>query len=437
MNLVIPWTCSSGYAYYQSEVLPHHADIADGSDKLRECVEACHAEGIDVHAWKVNWRVMPASPKPWREQLEREGRFQVNRQGKPETTWLCPSDDRNFQLEVDAMCEMAEKYDVDGVSYDYIRYEYLDHCFCDRCRAKFEQRLGSKVADWPGDCFREGAVREAWLEFRQDNVSRVVQAVSERLARTRPDCVISGAVFQNWEDHRSSFGQDWVKWLREGWLDVAIPMTYQNADDLMRRYANRQVGWVAGEAPLVVGLGPHGTGTTFRDAHQLLEQVRSCRELGSDGWALFMLNADLERRFLGPLRNGAASRPAHLPWEAPIAEFTIGGEGVVDSEGPVPVYRAGDRLDVGVTVTTEAPFVDGVVTHVEGDWVLETADRRTLAWLGEFSTADRQTLEGRCRPPAGVCRPVLHGAMTLANGERRPFTVRGPLVELIHRWGGR
>ncbi|MBD3177166.1 MAG: family 10 glycosylhydrolase [Armatimonadia bacterium] len=435
-NLVLMWAASAGRAYYHSDVLPLDESVAEEGDRLAQAVEACHAEGLRIHGWRPNWRVT-GGPDWWHQQLREEGRMQVTSAGEVDSTWLCPTHPDNIALEVDAMCEMAEKYDVDGVHFDYIRYEWTNRCFCERCQALFEEASGHHDLDWPADIDEDGPIRQAWLAWRRDNITNVVRQVSERLDRTRPDAVVSAAVFQNWESHRDSFGQDWVRWIREGILDVALPMTYQNYERWFRRYTNRQVGWVGGEGPLVSGLGPGGTGTPYPDSHRLLRQIEAAREAGADGWCLFVLNDDLVARFVPDLAKGATAEPAYLPWLAPEAEFAVTSpeDGFDDRAGPVPTSRAGDMLGFTATITTDAPFVEGEVVSVEGFWALESRSGEHVYTLGTFDTDAERTLEAYFRPSAGVWRTALHGIMTLADGSQRPFTVRGPLLQTVYQWG--
>ena len=39
------------------------------------------------------------------------------------------------------MLEVARKYPVDGLHFDYIRYPGRDKCYCDGCRERFEAEI--------------------------------------------------------------------------------------------------------------------------------------------------------------------------------------------------------------------------------------------------------------------------------------------------------
>ena len=126
---------------------------------------------IEVHVWKVNYYLSHRTPKEFLERLGREGRLQVSNDGKP-IDWLCPSHPENFELELRSMVEIARKYDVDGLHFDYIRYPGGNHCYCDGCRERFEAASGRKVEHWPGGLLlrlAEGGVQR--LAVRADHAA--------------------------------------------------------------------------------------------------------------------------------------------------------------------------------------------------------------------------------------------------------------------------
>ncbi len=158
-----------GLAYYDSRVLPVAPEVGVRGDQIAQCLAACKKYGVECHVWKVNWNMADRAPKDFAERMKHEGRTQMLFDGKPEDQWLCPSHPANQQLEIDAMVEIATKYEVAGIHFDYIRYPGAEGCFCPGCRERFEKIIGGKVAIWPADVRNDEAIREKWLNFRRDN----------------------------------------------------------------------------------------------------------------------------------------------------------------------------------------------------------------------------------------------------------------------------
>jgi len=112
LNAVFPNFCDAGGAQYESDVIPPARGYS--GNQLQACLEAAARYGIEVHPWRVNWRLSSATPER-SEQFRAEGRLAQTLTGE-QSEWLCPSDERNFKMEVDAMVEMATRYPAASTS---------------------------------------------------------------------------------------------------------------------------------------------------------------------------------------------------------------------------------------------------------------------------------------------------------------------------------
>jgi uncharacterized lipoprotein YddW (UPF0748 family) len=290
-----------GGAAYKSDVLPMVAEAREKGDQIAQCVAAAKKHGVEVHVWKVNWRLWGNAPKAFRKKLEREGRLQRDVKGEV-IDWLCPSDPRNLKLELDSMVEVAGKYDVAGIHFDYIRYPGNEGCYCDGCRKRFEKSRGVRVVKWPSDV-TGGALKEKYLQFRRDNITALVEAVHREVRKARPGIKISAAVFWHWPSARNNVAQDWKMWVEKGYLDFVCPMQYtESAADFTHR-TKSTVGWAGGRVPVLPGIGatiglmPDGT----------LEQVLIARKLKTGGFVLFNYDRLLADEHLPLLRLGATA----------------------------------------------------------------------------------------------------------------------------------
>ena len=281
---ILPNMLWGGVAFYDSAVLPVAPEVAVQGDQLAACLAACKKYGVQCHVWKVNWYMSGRAPAEFAAKMRQDGRTQVAFDGTPEPLWLCPSHPDNQRLEIDAMVEVAAKYDVDGVHFDYIRYPDVDHCFCAGCRARFEAVLGMPVANWPADTRTDPAIRPAWLAFRRDNITRVVAAVHDAVKQVKPNVQISAAVFPNYAVDRDAVGQDWQLWCERGYLDFVCPMSYTSSDAQFETLIARQRGW-AGKTPCYPGIGL--SVWPEPDAPKLIEQINLTRRLGTGGFTIF------------------------------------------------------------------------------------------------------------------------------------------------------
>jgi uncharacterized lipoprotein YddW (UPF0748 family) len=282
---ILPNMLWGGTAFYPSEVLPVAKEVATEGDQIAACLAACKKYGVECHVWKVNWNMGGHATAEFREKMRSAGRTQVMFSGKSEPKWLCPSHPANQQLEIDSMVEVATKYDVDGVHFDYIRYPDRDGCFCKGCKTRFEKVVGKQIANWPKDLRDDKALEAQWLDFRRAQITRVVKEVSDALHAMSPRREVSAAVFRNWPRDRDSIGQDWKVWCDKGYLDFVCPMDYTDSTSSFENYVTQQLTW-CGKVPCYPGIGlsvwPNRT-----DICKLIDQIEITRKHQTGGFTIF------------------------------------------------------------------------------------------------------------------------------------------------------
>ncbi len=304
-NAIIPNLLWGGVALYDSEVLPHHPVVAARGDQIAACVEAARPHGIAVHVWKVNYNLGGDCPPAFRDELAAAGRLQVDRAGNT-MPWLCPSHPENQRLELESMVEVARDYDVAGVHFDYIRYPGGQTCFCAGCRERFQAASGLTIADWPAG-LDAPAVRPVWSQWRQDNISALVEAVAGAVRAIKPTCQISAAVFRDFPHCKETVAQDWVMWIERGWLDFVCPMDYTNSDSEFAANVESQLEYVAGRVPVYPGIGVTASNSTL-PPHRVAGQIHLARELGAGGFVLFNYGGAVPSELL-PLLALGPTRP--------------------------------------------------------------------------------------------------------------------------------
>ncbi|MCL5283071.1 MAG: family 10 glycosylhydrolase [Planctomycetes bacterium] len=299
---LLPNMLWGGVAFYRSEVLPTSATVSEKGDQIALCLAACRRYGVQCHIWKVNYNMGSATDKAFVAQKKAEGRTQVNADGSPNDRWLCPSHPENQKLEIESMLEVARKYEVDGLHFDYIRYPDRDGCFCPGCRARFEAAIRRKIKNWPADVRNEGELATQWWDFRRQQITTVVAAVAEQARQIRPGIKISAAVFPNWPADRDAVGQDWKLWCERGYLDFVCPMDYTSSGSHFQHLIQPQLVW-AGKVPCYPGIGL-STWSDTTDICRLIEQINVTRQLKTGGFAIFNYGATEAAQILPLLGEG-------------------------------------------------------------------------------------------------------------------------------------
>jgi uncharacterized lipoprotein YddW (UPF0748 family) len=285
-NMILPNMLWGGVAHYASDVLPRSETFQKYGDQIEQCCAAAHRHGLEVHVWKVNYNLATA-PKEFVAKMRSEGRTQVSAKGKPQN-WLCPSNPENQRLERASMLEVARKYPVDGLHFDYIRYPDGNCCYCDGCRHRFETESGQKVLDknWPEECF-SGPRKQEYRNWRCKQITTLVAAVSREAKKVRPGIKISAAVFGAYPGCRESVSQDWLQWVKDGYLDFLCPMDYTNSNDEFAAWVRNQVKLVDGRLPIYAGIGA----SLSMNPKQAPAQIRLARSSGAAGFVIFEFSA--------------------------------------------------------------------------------------------------------------------------------------------------
>ncbi len=192
------------------------------------------------------------------------------------------------------------EYEVDGLQLDYIRYPFQDpdagrvYGYGQSARQQFQQLTGvDPVSIFPQD----QELWKKWTTFRTQQVDSFVTQVSQQLRKTRPNLILSVAVFPLPERERiQKIQQHWEVWAKRGDIDLIVPMTYALDTSRFQRLAHP---WIVsrqlGSTLLVPGIRLLSLSTigTF-------DQLQLIRDLPTSGYALFAtenFNNELDKLF--------------------------------------------------------------------------------------------------------------------------------------------
>ena len=307
-NAVIPIMFTAGMAHYPSKLLPRSDTYHTWGDQMAQCVSGCHNHGIEAHPRKITWNLL-WTDQAFIDDMRAQGRTQVDVDGNP-VDWLCPSDPRNYQLELDSIMELVSNYELDGFHYDFIRYPDRRSCYCDSCRDRFTSDTGHTVVNWPEECYN-GPLKEEYQEWRREQITRLVKGVHDAVKSLKPDVKISAAVFSGYPRCRESVAQDWVSWMEQGYIDFACPMNYTPLLNNFTILVTNQMTFVGGRKPLYPGIGVRSSSSEL-PPDQVIAQIRVTRDLDTGGFVLFNYVAPIAEFHLPILARGLTA-PVPVP----------------------------------------------------------------------------------------------------------------------------
>jgi len=293
-NAVIPNMLWGGLAHYASDLLPRSETFNRYGDQITQAVAAGKKYGVEVHVWKVNFNASNA-PKSFIDEMRTQGRLQKKVSGE-ESPWLCPSHPLNRKLECDSMLEVAEKYGVDGIHFDYIRYPGDDSCYCDGCKERFTEHLHSRELlkkeeplNWHRDCGHDGRFKTEYDQWRCDQITALVADVHSAVKGKNLKAKISAAVFPAYPQCKQWVLQDWALWIERGYLDFVCPMDYTASPAQFGSYVKSQLEQTGHKIPMYPGIGATATSIQLKPEEVAL-QIEVARLSGADGFTIFNLN---------------------------------------------------------------------------------------------------------------------------------------------------
>ncbi len=356
INVVYFETNNAGFTMYPTKISTPNPQI-QGWDPLGCAVQEAHKRGMEIHAWFWTFNVGNTFHNPIiKEDADYPGPvlsssdFALALQSgkgalvppKQHEFWLDPSAPEARQFIKSLVVEIVRKYDLDGFQLDYIRYPFngkggeMGFNWSGRIRFERETHLSLDRLD--------DRTRQAWVAWKQKQVSSFVQDVSATIRSIKPSIRISAAVYAMPANKRSELiQQDWETWVTNGWVDTLNPMTYVTKGSELSTMAGYVRQSTANKAMVYPGLFIKDL-----DTAGLVEQLDISRSLGTLGNTMFAV-AQLDEKKSGVLQLGPYRRPPVMtPQSDPLRATTLIFDGfakmigryVQDPERPIVSDRS-------------------------------------------------------------------------------------------------
>lgn len=249
---------------------------------ITSCINACKENNVEMHLWLSCLGIADFSAAE-QKRFADAGLLQENEKGQ-KLPWLCPSNIANRRVFINSTLNLIQEYPLDGLHLDLIRYPGSQGCYCKHCRQQFS-RVNAKIfPNWPAEVLEGGTERQKWLEFRRAQISSLVYEIRQLSKKVRPEMKLSAAVYTDWQNARSTVGQDWVNWQKNNYLDFVCPMNYRSTTALLAADLQRQKQQLGNLQNLVSGIG---VSTDRLSLDELSNQINYTRYIGTAGFILF------------------------------------------------------------------------------------------------------------------------------------------------------
>ncbi len=336
-NTLIVQVRGRGDAYYKARWEPRAAlleDEDDDFDPLELTIKEAHAAGLKVHAWINTFLVADADklPKSREHAMYKHPEWlAVPRgiaaelyKGEPKapnysSTLISYAQNNKEELEgiffspahpgvkeqiYNLWIDITERYDVDGLHFDYIRYPNRQFDYSRTSLDRFRAELEKTISPADRKHFAEIAVTdplahvnafpERYSQFQRDQVTDLVERIYQGVKARKPNALVSAAVFANDKDAFDARCQDWKLWLKRGILDAVCPMAYTEETSTFTRQIEVAVG-ARGNNQVWAGIGSWKIPVV-----STLEKINAARQKGAQGFILFSYDAAIKDSAVNP-----------------------------------------------------------------------------------------------------------------------------------------
>lgn len=303
LNALFVQARGRGDAWYRSSMEPRGQGL-DGTpeafDPLETAVREAHAAGLKVHAWLNTYLTWTGAKPPRSPQhilnahpdwvaRDRANHYQMTASDNVEGAFVQASNPEVQDHLYRVFTNVARRYDLDGVHFDFVRYPCQDYDFADATLERFRSYMEPRLTASGRSAVRSDRSRLAyvhvfpneWASWRRAQITVLVERISTAIHRMKPGVAVSAAVFANVDDAYVERGQDWRTWLAEGCLDAVCPMAYSRDTETVVRQIRTAVAAANGRHVYA------GLGSWRISAPDTAQKIARVRSLGVQGVNLF------------------------------------------------------------------------------------------------------------------------------------------------------
>lgn len=326
-----------GDAYYRGGIEPLPADLQRQPatfDPLAAVIAGAHRNGLRVHAW-VNlnlvssavaipssrshlvhrhpeWLMVPrdiaqdlaAVPVNSPAYVGKLARWTRSQSDDVEGLYASPVLAASQAHTEAVVRDVARRYPVDGIHFDYARYPTERFDYSRAAIAQFRATVRPSM-DAPGRAALDAEERvdlfaypdafpDEWRAFRVARMTALISRLSAAVKAERRSAIVSVAAAPDRAEALSHRLQDWPTWLGDGLVDAVAPMAYtQEASRFAEQIAEARAA--AGTRTLWAGIGAYRL-----SPQQTIENIHTARRLGADGIILFSYDSLINPRQTAP-----------------------------------------------------------------------------------------------------------------------------------------
>ncbi|MGE5630409.1 MAG: family 10 glycosylhydrolase [Caulobacteraceae bacterium] len=331
----------NGYAIYPTgnEIMQQNP-MYGGIDILGAYLKEAHARGIEIHAWVEDFLAGPpmAENKPEWMVVSRKGDKYFLENGITKYYFMNPALPEVRDFLSGLYKELARKYNLDGIQFDYMRYpssgDYSNDFGYDAyTRQLFKSYTGTDPATLkPGD-----VLWQKWCEFRAHLISSFAYRTFSEVKSIKPGLRISADVWPDYDKTIVDTYQDPRAWTSRDYINNVIPMSYYLNEEPVIADVMKTWAFARGHSQVFSGIATY----TNVDAKVLLRQINAIRESNTNGIGIFEFESLFNGGYDNVLKLGAFSTPSSVTDKAPLQSINKVLEDIIRKIDDIYVKNGG------------------------------------------------------------------------------------------------
>jgi uncharacterized lipoprotein YddW (UPF0748 family) len=303
-NMLFVQVRGRGDAYYNSTLEPRAEELSGqpaSFDPLQTTINLAHASGLQVHAWINTDLIWSGTKHPlsknhifnahpdWIARTQ-TGLFSTTANSECEGAFLSPAIPAVRIHNHDVFLEIARKYQIDGIHFDYVRYPNLGYDYSPTALSLFVTDLAKTGMKTPAPTAKMSELiafaknhPQEWQMWRRDRLTDMVESIAADIHNLHRNIVVSAAVFSDWNDAYKTRGQDWKRWLKDGALDMVVPMAYSSSTTVFARQIREAQAAASESGKICIA----GIGSWHISAASTCAKIDAARAIGASGFGVF------------------------------------------------------------------------------------------------------------------------------------------------------
>jgi uncharacterized lipoprotein YddW (UPF0748 family) len=250
-------------------------------DPLAYLIDIASSKNIEVHAWVTvyvftprNLKFLPSNhlyrKKP--EWITHDIHLKRMHYNSYEGAFLEPGLPEVQDYLYNVLMDIVINYEINGLHLDYIRYPDTDFGYHPQARKLFEQGVQYRDA-------------ESWQNWKEEQIGKLIRRIYWQIRKRKPHIAITAAVVADVTKAVNNYGQNWLQWLEDDYIDKVYLMSYsKNTNDILR--LAEQFNKTRFRNQIVFGLRAWDDAKKYKGS-EITAKIKVIQTLNFSGYALF------------------------------------------------------------------------------------------------------------------------------------------------------